>query len=481
MLIRRNTKAFKTIVEIVTACRDRADREALIRLYITRAGDSIAERIAIEGIQGDASLFYDMTYQAVLSNLTSPGHQLHESDDIPGIYFFHSSSNKVWDETPFEFDEAVKKLFGSLPEFPVLRKKEKADKFVFAAPNTSRESKAGEKEQEPAKKSSKKEKKAKGETKKIAKVVNLWPKQPNYQLKHDIHFTGLDKVVYRQPQLTKRDVLDYYNRIAEFLLPYLKDRPQVLNLQRDGQRTHTSLESLAQHSGQDIPDWVQTTRIKEGKRDEQLLLCNDREHLLFYAEMGCVEFYSCHSRIQSLGRPGYIFLSIESPEYQLTKAIGVALSAKEVLAGLKLPAFLKTDGKSGLHIYIPLDSKSDFGSSKHAAEYLCRLIKVKAGDRVMLAGLEDEVYGKVTLDYQLNEEGTAVIAPYSLVGGSTPNVATPLRWEEITEGLSVDLFNHETIFSRLKKEGDLFEGLFKKKVNADALLERLEGDYGFLF
>lgn len=481
MLIRRNTKAFKTIVEIVTACRDRADREALIRLYITRAGDSIAERIAIEGIQGEASLFYDMTYQAVLSNLTSPGHLLHESDDIPGIYFFHSSSNKVWDETPFEFDEAVKKFFGTLPELPVLRKKEKADKFVFPAPNTVRESKAGKKEQEPAKKSSKKEKKVKAEPRKIAKVVNLWPKQPDYKLKHDIHFTGLEKVVYRQPQLIKRDVLDYYNRIAEILLPYMKDRPQVVHLQRDGQRTHTSLESLAQHSGQDIPGWVQTTRVKEGKRDEQLLLCNDREHLLFYAEMGCVEFYSCHSRIQSLRRPDYIILSIESPEYELTKAIGVALSAKEVLAGLKLPAFAKTDGKSGLHIYVPLDSKSGFGSSKHAAEYLCRLIKVKTGDRVMLAGLEDEVYGKVTLDYQLNEEGTAVITPYSLVGGSSPNVATPLRWEEITEGLTVDIFNRETIFSRLKEEGDLFEGLFKKKVNADALLERLEADYGFLF
>ena len=118
MLLRKNTKAFKTILEIIRACRDRPDREALIRLYITRAGDTVKERISVEGIQGEAALFYEMGYQAVLGNLMSSNHQLHHSDELPGLYFFHSSSNKVWDETPFEFDEAVKKEFASLPELP---------------------------------------------------------------------------------------------------------------------------------------------------------------------------------------------------------------------------------------------------------------------------------------------------------------------------------------------------------------------------
>ena len=131
MLIRKNTKTFKTILEIISVCQGRADREKLIRLYITRAGHSINDRISVEGIQGDAALFYEMNYQSVLNNLQSSSHQLHISDEIPGIYFFHSSSNKVWDETPFEFDEAIKKEFSSLPELPIVRKKEKPEKFVF--------------------------------------------------------------------------------------------------------------------------------------------------------------------------------------------------------------------------------------------------------------------------------------------------------------------------------------------------------------
>ena len=106
MLIRKNTKAFKTILEIISACREKPDREKLIRLYVTKAGDTIKDRISVEAIEGGAGVFYEMGYQAVVGNLKSSNHQLHQSDEIPGVYFFHSSSNKVWDETPFEFDSA---------------------------------------------------------------------------------------------------------------------------------------------------------------------------------------------------------------------------------------------------------------------------------------------------------------------------------------------------------------------------------------
>jgi len=107
MQIRRNTKSFKTILEIVTTCHTRADRRELVRLYITKAGNSIKDRIQVEAIQGDTEFFYDLNYQSVLNNLNASTHQLHQSDDVPGIYFFHSL-NKEWDETPFEFDAKVK-------------------------------------------------------------------------------------------------------------------------------------------------------------------------------------------------------------------------------------------------------------------------------------------------------------------------------------------------------------------------------------
>jgi DNA ligase D-like protein (predicted polymerase) len=475
MLIRKNTKAFKTIHQIVNACRDRPDREALIRLYITKAGDTVHERISVEAIQGGAGLFYEMNYQAVLENLTSSSHQLHHSDEIPGVYFFHSSSNKAWDETPFEFDEAIKKEFGALPDLPVLKKKGKAEKFVFPAPNV----KAGHK---PGGKKTPDNKKEKGESKKSARVVALWPKQPEYKLKHEIHFTGLERIAIRQAQLTKKDVLDYYHKIADHLLPWLADRPQLIRWRNDGQPGSgvMNAQDLEAGTSEELPDWIRTAEIGKGAAQSQLLLCNDKEHLLFYVQLGCPEFRAAHSRIKSLDSPDYIILAIESPDYELAKVVDVALAVREILAGLQLPSFVKTDGTSGLHIYIPLDSKAAFAISKHAAEYICKLVRLKIPDLVVLKGLAGHTYGKVSIDYTMNERAKAVVAPYSLVVGEGANVATPISWEEVKEGLTAQAFNHETIFQRLKEKGDLFKPLFRKKVNADTLVERMEENYSFL-
>ncbi len=467
MLIRKNTKAFKTILEIITACKDKPDREKLIRLYITKAGHSIKDRISVAGIEGDAALFYELNYHAVLSNLESPDRQLHQSDDMPGIYFFHSPSNKAWDETPFEFDEAIKKEFTDLPDLPVFRKKEKVEKFVFPVPKRKTESKPAKKE--------------KVASKKVTKVIDKGPRQPDYKLKHKIQFTDLEKIIFRKPQVNKKDVLDYYNKIAEYILPYLKDRPQSIRLLSTGGRNtqYVTLDELAEDM--EVPDWIQTATSSKNKEKERLPLCNDKTHLLFYAEIGCVEFNCNHSRAKSLDLPDYIVIKIESPEEGLGKAIDVALTAKEILSGLQLPSFVKSYGHSGLHIYIPLDSKSEFETSKAVAEYICKLIHLKIPDLVTLEGFDDHSYGKVALDYLVNEQAKSVVAPYSFLGGESPTVATPLLWEEVKKGLRLEDLNHETIFKRLKQIGDPFEVLFKKKVNAEAVLERMKGNYSFLF
>lgn len=470
MLIRKNTKAYKTILAIITDCQNRADREQLIRLYITKAGHSVNDRISVEGIQGEAGLFYEMNYQAVLNNLKSSNHQLHQSDEIPGLYFFHSTPNKAWDETPFEFDGAVRNEFASLPELPVVRKKEKAQKFVLPTPKIKTESKA-----EP--KSTRKEGAKK--TDKAPAAQREDTKQPDYKLRHKIHFTDLDKIAFRQPHLTRKDVLDYYNKMAEHLLPYLKDRPQLIRLHGDGAGSpgYADAEGLAQDGKLDLPDWLQT--VTESKTQKQLLLCNDREHLLFYAGIGCLAFNPCHARTKSPDSPDYLLIVIDSPEASFTKAIDVALTAREILTGLQLPSLVKTDGMSGLHVYIPLDAKSEFEAARNAGEYICRLIRLKIPDLVTVAGFDAYSYGKVSLDHQVNEAGKSVIAPYSLVPGTAATVATPLLWEEVKDGLRAEDHNHTTIFQRLK-EGDPFAALFRKKVNADDLFERLETGYGFL-
>ncbi len=466
MLIRKNTKAFKTILEIFRACQDRPDRDQLIRLYITRAGHSVNDRISVEGIQGESALFYEMNYHSILNNLQSSNHQLNVSDEIPGLYFFHSTSNKVWDETPFEFDEAIKKEFDSLPDLPAVRKKEKPQKFVFPT---------GKSELKPATKKDK-VKAPKGAP---TKAIEAGTKQPDYKLKHKVYFTGLEKIIFRQPKVEKKGVLDYYNTIAEYILPYLKDREQNTRRYSGGSQAPIAItvkNLFGEDEGQ-LPDWIKPKRTQS---NEQVLLCNDRDHLMLYVEAGCLEFGPWHSRTKAPDAPDYLVIAIDSPDYEPTKAIEVASGTKQILDGLQLPSFIKTDGKSGLHVYVPLDSKSEFLSAKEAAAFLCKLVRIKMPDMVALKGSEESGYGKVSLDYSLNEKGESVVAPYSLVAGESPLVATPLLWEEVNEDLHPEKFDFETIFKRLKKIGDPFESFYKKKVNADELIDRLSENYGFL-
>lgn len=476
MLIRKNTKAFKTIAQILTTCQERHDREKLVRLYITRAGTSINERISTDAIQGDSEVFYEMNYQSILVNLSSSNHQLQVSDDVPGIYFFHSSGNKVWDETPFEFDDAIKKEFSELPELPLTRKKEKAGKYEFPKASAVTKPTGKSKAEVEKKVKAPKEKSFKA---KMFVLRDHGPKQPDYKLRHEIHFTNMDRVISRQPQLTRKDIFDYYDKISEHILPYLKDRALTIRMYTDHVSTdeYKTLDELGETTV-DIPDWMKTASTSRHK--DGLLVCNDKEHLLLFNEMGCHEFSTALARTKSPDAPDYLVIIVDSPEHDIAKAIPAASTTKQILDGLKLPSFIKSDGKSALHIYVPLDAKSKFDAAHDAARIICNLIALKIPDLVTLGETEEYAYGKVSLTFAVNDESKSLIAPYSLVPGPSTTVATPLLWEEVKEDLQLDAFTHETIFKRLKQVGDPFEDLFRKKVNAKELLETLEERYGFL-
>jgi DNA ligase D-like protein (predicted polymerase) len=468
MLIRKNTKAFKSIAEILNGAQLRPNREKLIRLYVTRAGSTVKDRISVEAIEGNSTAFYEMNYQSILNSLKSPDHQLHQSDDFPGIYFFRSASNKVWDETPFEFDETVKNEFGDLPDFPVVRKKEKLQKFVLPT--------------SPAKGQPQRIKKQKDGVAKTIAIRAKQPSQPDYKLKHKIEFTNLEKIVIRQPRMSKGEVLNYYSTIASYILPYLEDRPVSIRMHSENSRRaeYENLSALMEKHV-DVPEWIERKSLPKHEDLGGMLLCNDKEHLLYYVEQEAIEFKAMTARVKSIQSPDYFLITIDSPESSLEKVIPIAMSCKTVLSGLKLPSFVKTNGTSGLHVYVPLDAKSNYQSCRRVAENICKLIRIRVPDLVSLEGSDNTGFGKVSLSYLVNDELTSVVAPYSLVYGESATVATPLLWEEVNEDLQPDQFNHETIFKRLKAVGDPFKSLFSKKINADALLARLEADYAFLF
>lgn len=457
MQIRKNTKAFKTIVNIIEACKDRPDRSELVRLFITRAGQTIADRLYIDGIETEANLFYELNYQAIVNNLPAAGYQLHVSDELPGIYFLRGS-NKTWDETPFEFAEIILKKFAGLPELPQTRKKDAVQKYALP---TAREKVAVD---TPG-------------TAKKSKSKQTTSKQPDFDTKHEMEFTHLERLVYTQSKCDKRAVLSYYDQVADYLLPWLKDRMLWVRSQADTPTDFIELnrDIWVGDPSVFIPNWIQWRAI--GK-EKQIMLCNDKDHLLYFVEHNCLEFSLAPFRSKSPALTDYLAIAIESTDIQ--KTIEAAHALGEILNGLQLPSFIKTDGVGGLHVYLPLDSKDDFDMSYAVAEYLCKLTRLKVPELVTLNAEGDLTYGKVTLKHDVNAPDKGIIAPYSLVPGSQPLVATPLTWEELQPGLRFEDFNIETIAARLKREGDPFESFHKRKVNAEALLEQLTDRYHFL-
>jgi bifunctional non-homologous end joining protein LigD len=275
-------------------------------------------------------------------------------------------------------------------------------------------------------------------------------------------------------------MLDYYNRVAAYLLPYLKDRPLWTRRDADTLKAAEEVSVSTLFSNLDVPSWTKREAFNEDQQKDRFL-CNDKDHLLLLVEAGCLEFDHGLSRTKHATSPDYVIIIIDSPDSDITKAIDVAAAAKEVLDGLQLPSFIMTDGISGFQIYIPLEPKSDFETGKSISEYICKLIRIKIPDLVSLKESDKHFSGKVALDYSRNQPGKGVVAPYSLVPGQLAVVATPLEWDELEESLRLEDFTHETIFTRLKQKGDPFSSLSKKKVNADTLLEKLENNYAFLF
>lgn len=481
MLIRKNTKAFKTILEIFEQCQNKPDREKLIRLYITKAGHSIVDRIDIGSIEEKSSLFYEMNYQTVLSNLKSSSHQLHVSEELNGVYFFHSSGNKTWDETPFEFDEEITKLFEALPDLPAVRKKENSrtvaipkSQLKSPAPSGTNALKGKASTKTGHAKENSKEKKTSAD--KIA--------QPDFQLKHRIEFTALDQLFFRQSKLSKQDVLTYYDQIAEYILPFLKDRQLAVRLYSQSPTATPLLLNIQTIFGEDMesaPAWMRKELEKAKKSESEILLCNDKEHLLLYVEKGCIEFSPAPAPIKTPELPAYIVISLDGSEHELSKTIEIVSAAREILSGMQLPSFVKSDGNTGLHIYVPLDGSANFETGYKVAEYLCKLIRVKKYGLVSIVSPGNYEHGKISIDFRHNKENHYLVAPYSIIAGQQAAVAMPLRWEDVQEGLRLENFNAKTISSRLKEKQDPFDKFFKKKTNAETLLLRMDEHYSFLF
>lgn len=287
-----------------------------------------------------------------------------------------------------------------------------------------------------------------------------------------LQLTNLNKVYWPKEKYTKGDLIQYYNSASKYILPYLKDRPESLNRFPNGINGPSFYQK---NVGEMPPDWVKTVKIFSEHNSEYInyLVCQDKATLIFMANLGCIEINPWFSRIKHLANPDFIAMDLDPEEISFEKVIESALAVKEVLNKGKVNGYIKTSGATGLHIYIPLKARYDFDTAKEFALVIAQLAHELVPDITSLERSPSKRKRKVYLDYLQNRKGQTLAAPYSLRPKPMATVSAPLNWKEVKLGLSPQDFTMKTIFNRLSKVGDLFEGVLGKGIDMMKCLKNL--------
>lgn len=290
-----------------------------------------------------------------------------------------------------------------------------------------------------------------------------------------VPITNLDKIYWPEEKITKYQLIDYYLNIADLILPYLKDRPQ--NLHRYPEGIHK--DSFYQKDTAGIfPHWVDTLNVysKSNDRDIEYMLCQHEATLLYMANLGCIEINPWNSRKGSLECPDYAILDIDpSDKNTFEEVIEVAQAAKTVIDQLGIPAYCKTSGSSGLHIYMPLAAQYTHDESRDFTKLLCYMVHEMLPDLTSMERQVDKRKGKIYLDFLQNRKGQTLAAPYCVRPKPGATVSAPLEWEEVKSGLDMHDFNIFTMGDRVREKGDLFQGVVGPGIDIAGVLQNLEG------
>lgn len=311
-------------------------------------------------------------------------------------------------------------------------------------------------------------------TDKNAKEVQVEQKVTPPEAKElpDLEFTHLEKIYWPKDKYTKRDLLEYYNDVGELMLPYLVDRPQNLNRHPNG----ISGESFYHKDyTQDVPDYVKQEKIYSESNDRELdyILCQNKETLLFLANLGCIEINPWNSRVTSLEKPDYILFDLDPESTHFSNVVKVAQELHKLCENLEVPAFCKTSGKRGLHIYLPLAAKYNFEQVKLFAELVAVEIQSRLPKLVSLERKPEDRQGKVYIDYLQNRKGQTTACAYSVRPIAGARVSTPLKWSEVTARLDPTKFTIKTMRNRLDKEGDLWKGVLGEGIDIEKTVAKL--------
>jgi bifunctional non-homologous end joining protein LigD len=266
----------------------------------------------------------------------------------------------------------------------------------------------------------------------------------------DVKFTNTDRVVYPEAGYTKGDVLEFYLKVAPKLLPHLRDRPMTLERLPEGVREGAP-HFWQKNTPAYYPRWIPRVKLPtlEGKPVDYLLV-NDVESLLYLVNQNVLTFHTWMSRISDPDRPDYVLFDIDPHQSTFANAVKVSKVLHAMLDDEGVDNFIKTSGKSGLHVLVPWDGT--FDESRAWAEELADRV---ARELPRIATTERTIAkrgSRVYVDAMQNAKGKHVVPPYVLRAAPAATVSMPLAWKELTPTLTPKKFELRAAQQRITRQ-----------------------------
>jgi bifunctional non-homologous end joining protein LigD len=294
--------------------------------------------------------------------------------------------------------------------------------------------------------------------------------------KSKVKVTNVNKVYFPEDGVTKGDVVNYYISMADYILPYLKGRPESLLRNPNGIHEKGFFHKDA---GENVPSFVKSVKVYSDSNDKEIdyIICDNLATLVYLNNLGCIEINPWHSTVKALENPDYLMIDIDPSEKNtFEQVIEAALMVKEILDKAGAESYCKTSGASGLHVYVPTGKKYTFEQVKDFTYLVCMMANYQLKDFTTLErNLQKRGNKHIYMDYLQNRRGQTIASVYSLRPKVGATVSTPLLWKEVKKGLSPKQFTIHNIEQRVKKMGDIFTGVLGKGIDLKKCLKNLGG------
>jgi bifunctional non-homologous end joining protein LigD len=289
---------------------------------------------------------------------------------------------------------------------------------------------------------------------------------------HTVEVSNADKVLFPDDGITKGDVVEYYRRIADVMVPRLKGRPLALHRFPDGIKG----EGFFQKTAPDyFPDWIETVELpRERGGTVRHVVCNDAATLVYLADQAVLVLHRLLVAAASPRKPVEVIFDLDPPTDDPRAVRHAARILRDVLDEIRITAYTKSTGSKGIHVHVPLDGTDSFDTVRGFARDLAREMVRRDPDRLTIEQRKDNRKGRLFVDWLRNSYGQHAVAPYSLRALPGVPVAVPLDWDEVTSAdFDPRKYRLSNVFRRIARKRDPWEGINRRSRSIAEAARRL--------